>query len=271
MDYKRQLDLLRKQVFEEPAPTPVKKSSFIPMKTEPEQKEEDPLEFARTLLRSSKEAANKVKEKPIESFSSGFSKGVSGVIKREAEIKAEAKNKVSLIDRPVKSDAEIGARRGGLPSKYAPMASNAKGFLGLIDQTEGGGDYDTLFGFSNREGKFAGTKVSQMTIDELADFSNPRGAYGQWVKSKVGRVATPMGRYQFVGSTMKEVAKKMGLSGDTVFSPEVQDAMFNFYLNEKINSSDTIEGKVKAVRTAWEGFKSVPTKYLEDLIMSHEA
>ena len=45
------------------------------------------------------------------------------------------------------------------------------------------GSYDTLFNNSQVQGKpFEGTNVSQMTLDQLYQFSDPKGPYGQYVK-----------------------------------------------------------------------------------------
>jgi hypothetical protein len=89
---------------------------------------------------------------------------------------------------------------------------------------ESGGDYDALFGFSNRPGgKFAGTKLTDMTVDEALAFSDPSGPYGQWVKGQVGRVATPMGGYQVVGSTLRSAKEGLGLRGDEKMTPELQE------------------------------------------------
>lgn len=108
---------------------------------------------------------------------------------------------------------------------------------------ESGGDYDTLFGFSHRSGKpFEGTKLTDMTVDEAIRFSDPKGPYAQWVKDKIGRVATPMGAYQVVGTTLRAMKKSMGLSGDEKMTPELQDAIGQQILNEQGTG-------------AWEGYR----------------
>ena len=88
---------------------------------------------------------------------------------------------------------------------------------------ESGGDYGALFGYQNRPGgKFANIDLTKMTIDEALDFANPSGNYGQFVKGQVGRVATPMGAYQVVGSTLRDAKKGLGFSGQETMSPEDQ-------------------------------------------------
>lgn len=89
---------------------------------------------------------------------------------------------------------------------------------------ESGGDYDALFGFSNREGgRFADVRLTDMTINEALEFASPSGEYGQWVSGQVGRVATPMGAYQIVGTTLRAARDGLGLSGDERMTPEMQE------------------------------------------------
>lgn len=276
MDYKKQLEALRAELFSDDPNKAVEVkrkpivSRVIKFDNLAEKEPDDPLGGAKEWLRKSREAAQMAKSKTGGGIGGGIAQGLSNVMGREQEIEAEARaeSRPSIIARPA-SKTEADDRRSHLPSKYAPRDSKAANFLDLIDKTEGGGDYDTLFGYSNKS-KFAGVNVSERTIGELIEFSNPKGEYGQWVKDKVGRVATPMGRYQFVGSTMKAVAKEMGLSMDTVFDKETQDAMFAHYLKKRINSAETMSGKIEAIRSGWEGFRSVDSGTLADLINKYE-
>lgn len=91
---------------------------------------------------------------------------------------------------------------------------------------ESGGDYNALYGYSNRAGgQFAGTNLTDMTVDQAIAFSDPSGPYGQWVKGQVGRVATPMGAYQIVGSTLRAAKEGLGLKGDEKLTPAMQDKL----------------------------------------------
>jgi hypothetical protein len=160
----------------------------------------------------------------------------------------------------------IGVNSGGNSAGGTGVAPR---MLELIDRTEGGADYNTLFEFSNREGReFSGTKVSEMTIGELEQFAD--GPYGEWSKGRLGYKATPMGRYQFVGDTLTAVADRMGLSNNTVFTPEVQDAMFHFYAKERLATATTPAQKRKVLREGWEGFKKVSDRELDLAIAEFE-
>jgi hypothetical protein len=108
---------------------------------------------------------------------------------------------------------------------------------------ESGGDYGALFGYQNRPGgKFADIDLTKMTIDEALEFANPSGDYGQFVKGQVGRVATPMGAYQVVGSTLRDAKKGLGFSGQETMSPEVQDIIGKWIYKTQGTG-------------AWEGYK----------------
>jgi hypothetical protein len=108
---------------------------------------------------------------------------------------------------------------------------------------ESGGDYGALFGFSNRPGgPFANTNLTNMTVDQALAFADPSGPYAQFVKRKVGRVATPMGAYQIVGSTLRDAKQGLGLTGSEMMSPEMQDRLGQYVLNTQGTG-------------AWEGYK----------------
>lgn len=149
-------------------------------------------------------------------------------------------------------------------------------FRPLIDETESAGDYSALLGFSNR-GVFGDIDVTQMTLSELDDFS--RQEYGPWsraFKQETGignpnLASTPMGRYQFVNTTLQEEARRIGLDPDTTyFTPEIQDQIFESYITRRLSNAPTIEAKRRELRNAWEGFANVPDDVLDRTIMRFE-
>lgn len=170
---------------------------------------------------------------------------------------------------------DAGNTSGAANSSAAPAGDGT--LLSLIDKTEGGGSYDTLFGHSQREGRrFAGVKPSQMTIGQLSQFTDPGGEYGQWVKGELersgqkARVATPIGRYQFVGTTLRNTAKEMGLPDDTVFNQGTQDAMFKYHARKTLARAKTPAAKRSLLRGQWEGFKHVSDAELDAAIARFE-
>ena len=126
-----------------------------------------------------------------------------------------------------------------LAAKYAIPEEVKNG----IFAGESGGDYDALFGFQNRPGgKFQNVKLTDMTVDQALQFAAPSGEYGQTVKGQIGRVATPMGAYQIVGTTLKAAKDGLGLTGNEVMTPELQDALGGWILANQGTG-------------AWEGYK----------------
>lgn len=108
---------------------------------------------------------------------------------------------------------------------------------------ESGGDYNALFGYSNRPGgKFSQKPLTSMTVDEALAFADPSGPYGQWVKGQVGRVATPMGAYQVVGTTLKAAKQALGLTGTEVLDQATQDRIGQWILANQGTG-------------AWEGYR----------------
>ena len=159
----------------------------------------------------------------------------------------------------------------GRPSQGGAGGAGNGDFASLLAKHEGGGRYDTLFGHSQNGGRFAGVDVSKMTLDQASQFASPSGEYGQWVKGKVGRVATPMGFGQIVGTTLRATAKEMGLSGDTLFDQGTQTAMVNHLAGKRIRGAKTQSGKRAGLRAEWEGFKHVSDAALDNAIATFEA
>ncbi|MGP9804022.1 hypothetical protein [Paracoccus sp. NSM] len=166
------------------------------------------------------------------------------------------------------SGTMAGGTAGGQASAAAFPRSKAVDFMALMDRHEGAGDYDTLFGHAQRRGQFAGTRISDMTISQALDFASPRGAYGQWVASKNnGTVATPMGRHQIVGSTLRRAVEQMGLDPNTTrFDRDTQDAVFRHLATQRLRGAATPEAARTAIRNEWVGFRKVPDHMLDQAI-----
>ncbi|MFO0722908.1 MAG: peptidoglycan-binding protein [Myxococcota bacterium] len=112
-----------------------------------------------------------------------------------------------------------------------PLPAGTKGLLEQISRGEGTTDaqaqahgYKSGYDVTLANGKFGGgpneKPVSSMTLGEVKQLqarmlADPRNG---WNSSAVGK-------YQIVGTTLRGLQKEMGLSDDTVFSPELQDKM----------------------------------------------
>ena len=95
-----------------------------------------------------------------------------------------------------------------------------------IFRGESRGDYNALFNYQNRPGGlFDDVKITDMSVDAALDFAQPRSGYGNYVKmaNPEGVVATPMGAYQVVGTTLRDAKRGLGLRGDELMTPALQD------------------------------------------------
>ena len=93
---------------------------------------------------------------------------------------------------------------------------------------ESGGDYNALFNYQNRpNGIFADVRVSDMSIADVLRFTDPSGEYGQYVAATrpdpERGVATPVGAYQVVGSTLRDAVKALNLDPNQKFNKATQD------------------------------------------------
>ena len=114
-----------------------------------------------------------------------------------------------------------------------------------IFATESGGDYNALYNYANRAGNpFAGFNLTGMTVDEALEFASPSGPYAQYVKGQVGRVATPMGAYQVVGSTLAEAKKGLELTGGEMMTEDLQDKIGQWiYKTQGPSAWEGLKGK----------------------------
>lgn len=110
-----------------------------------------------------------------------------------------------------------------------------KKLLGIISSAEGtSSSYDIQYGYQNLKREQAGGKpLTQMTINEV------RQLMMNTPKNK-----RAMGKYQFVPDTFDEVVGQMGLKGDELFDPQMQDRMIIQRLKSKRGLEDYLSGKI---------------------------
>jgi len=196
-------------------------------------------------------------------------------VEREKRLKElDAMNKVGMYTKAIQeankekrmiNGIEVPPPRPDFPSTTLQQ---------LIDQYESGGDYNALLG-NSQKGRFSNIKVSNMTIGEIKEFAKEYGAWSkdfkrknpQFGSSKV--MSTPMGRYQFVLTTMLENANKMGLDDSTVFSPEVQDKMFDFEVRKRLGNVSESDMRRKSIRSGWIGLEKSHDRLLDYAIENY--
>jgi hypothetical protein len=163
-----------------------------------------------------------------------------------------------------------------ISSGVASSGSNGIGsntLISLLTKHEGAGNYDTLFGHSQRNGsRFANVRVSDMSINDVLKFSNPQGEYGNWVKNQLAksgqhaRIATPMGAGQIVGSTLSRAVKQLGIDSNTKFDANTQNNIINYLARQRISNAPNLNAAIGGLRSEWEGFKNVPNATLAQVV-----
>jgi hypothetical protein len=75
--------------------------------------------------------------------------------------------------------------------------------------------------------------ISQMTFKELRDFQRRQvnATKGTFDNTNLGTGA--VGRYQFIGPTLENLKNRLGYKDTDVFSPEVQDRLFDALMEEQ--------------------------------------
>lgn len=168
--------------------------------------------------------------------------------------------------RPVGLGAASAAQGGS--TSTSPMAP----FLPLLDRTEGGGAYDTLFGFSNREGPFAGVDITTMPVGEVLRFADTAGPYAQYVAANNdGTVATPLGRYQVVGATLADAVKALRIDPSQPFDAATQDRVAAWLAQRRLSGTDDPAAQMAALRDEWHGFRNVPDAELAAAIQAFQS
>jgi len=94
--------------------------------------------------------------------------------------------------------------------------------ISLAEGTSDAGGYDRLLG--GTEDRF-GIKPTEMTVQEVLDFQLARGegTYADYATRNVGRISTPVGKYQIVGSTLQGLVNQGILDPNEKFDVNAQE------------------------------------------------
>ena len=176
------------------------------------------------------------------------------------------------------TDDDLGIPTGPVP-EYMFMTPGSK-FTNALKAREAD-NYDTLFGNAELfDTPFKDLKVSEMTVDEVLELTKLNGPFHKFNKKK-GHNTTAVGKYQIVGSTLRDlnskdrqVLKKLGITGDTKFDQKTQDDIAAYLAVHRIKDRATKgDGNIatrgqarKEMRNEWEGFKKLSDEELDDII-----
>ena len=94
--------------------------------------------------------------------------------------------------------------------------------ISLAEGTSDPGGYDRLLG--GTEDSF-GITPTEMTVQEILDFQSARGegTYADYANRNVGRISTPVGKYQIVGSTLQGLVDQGILDPNEKFDVNAQE------------------------------------------------
>ena len=134
--------------------------------------------------------------------------------------------------------------------------------------------YSTIYGNSEKKDTpFKDVDVTKMTMPQVLDFVKLNGPFHKYNKSKHNKNTTAIGKYQFVGATLRDlkkrgVFKKLGIDENTLFDEDTQDKLSAYQAIHRIKnrSKGTFSSARKEMRNEWEGFKKVDDSKLDTII-----
>ena len=113
-----------------------------------------------------------------------------------------------------------------------------------------------------------------MPMSEVLDLVKYDGDFHKYNKArKKPQNTTAIGKYQFVGATLRDlkkrgVFKKLGITDDTLFDESTQDALSEWLVTHRLKDrgDGTMAGARKELRNEWEGFKKISDSRLDSII-----
>jgi|GEM_PF-6338888 len=110
--------------------------------------------------------------------------------------------------------------------------------------------------------EFKDIKVSEMTMNEVLNFTSLDGPYGNAVQQHRGGrrqdFATPVGKYQLTGTLIREIIRDSDLfSKDELstikFDTETQDKMFDWKVNDLTKNKTNSQEILSVLKNTWVG------------------
>jgi len=197
---------------------------------------------------------------------------------QKADINAVLSFVMKQTDKETYKTAPLPEGTLGDPLFLTLEEKKKRGFVGpvverlMTTKESGSGGYDALYDQSQKS-TFKDFKPTEMTIGQVLAFQKKRGegSYAAFVKANnpKGTLSTPVGKFQYVGSTLQDEVNKNGYDLNSKFDAAMQAKIFYNHANRIIKSLKTQEGKRSKMRSTWEGFKSrkaVSDKELDALI-----
>ena len=163
-------------------------------------------------------------EKAIKSFQNTVDLEVTGLTDQDTF--------VSLLSQPVKTSTKKDYSSRSIAVEIKPASATKSNLLDFIGKGEGGYDSanrGTVSGNvvgSEMVASRGGKKVSELTVAEIKKYQSITDPNNK------DRLFT-VGKYQAIPDTFNQAVKGLGLSDDTVFTPEVQEKVGLYLVSEK--------------------------------------
>lgn len=146
----------------------------------------------------------------------------------------------------------------GLPDYMQPGSA----FRSALNAVEAD-SYDTMFGEAHKvDSPFKGTKITQMTMDEIFDLVESGGDFHTYNRTTYNEDTTAIGKYQMVGKTLRDlrdrgILKKLGINSDTKFTQDTQDSIAMHLAERRVRPKFSMAEAREELKNEWEGFENL--------------
>ena len=182
----------------------------------------------------------------------------TGVVNTRGLTRGSKYNQPKPNQSAVVPDEPAEVKKKSLLSSTEPQEQVTNG----LTFAESSNNPDALWKQSQKE-TFKNFTPTQSTLKEVLEFTKFDGEYADWSRQQGQNKTThtPVGKYQFVGATLRDIKKRGGLddlniTDNTIFTEQVQDKLFEWYIKDTIKSvgtNATQEDKRKKIRVRFEG------------------
>ena len=201
------------------------------------------MDIVNALTASKNKKYKGVPKEIPESFPSDRKKNLDIAVSATLMAEGEDYDKKAPINRPRTDRFKMHA--------FSPLMNEFENFKAQNPEP-----YDSIF--NNVKKDFKDVKVSQMTINAVLNFTDFNGPYAQAVKENIGRVATPVGSFQFTGETIRDILNRSKMFTEkekktVLFNKKTQDKMMDWYLGDITKNLTGKEEIVDSIVGKWVG------------------
>jgi hypothetical protein len=157
--------------------------------------------------------------------------------------KVTEESSVSPLSVPSSNTYQLSGNRKLVADAVAGPESGSWGYEAF--NQGGGAEGTSVLGKSGSHKDVFGQSLTDMTLGEIFHRQNTKQRGLSMDEHMRSGGLHAVGRYQFIGSTLQDEARRMGLSLDTKFTPEVQDNIFFSHIKRVGNISPWVGPSTK--------------------------